>query len=90
MFTLEKNWFATLVKNALIGVAILPQLLRWLRVYRYLILFGGIALLISTIILGRNPSGLAGAPELWLGARNVFFQPSEALKVLLVIFLARK
>ena len=49
---------------------------------------GGIILLVSTIVLGRNPSGLVGAPELWLGIGNIFFQPSEALKVILVIFLA--
>ncbi|MEM9954166.1 MAG: FtsW/RodA/SpoVE family cell cycle protein [Chloroflexota bacterium] len=63
-------------------------LLRWMRAYRYVILFGGIILLVSTILLGRNPSGIIGAPELWLGFGNVFFQPSEALKVILVAFLA--
>ncbi|MDQ7036987.1 MAG: FtsW/RodA/SpoVE family cell cycle protein [Anaerolineae bacterium] len=69
-------------------VASLPQLLRWLRVYRYVILISGIVLLVSTIVLGQNPSGLAGAPQLWLGFGKIFFQPSEALKVILVAFLA--
>lgn len=73
---------------AMIFVASIPQLLRWLRTYRYLVLISGIVLLVSTIVLGRNPSGLAGAPELWLGIGNIFFQPSEALKVILVAFLA--
>lgn len=73
---------------AMLLTASLPQLLRWLRSYRYVLLIGGIALLVSTLLLGRNPSGLAGAPQLWLGIGNVFFQPSEALKVILVIFLA--
>lgn len=73
---------------AMLLVASMPYLLRWLRSYRYLLLIGGIILLVSTILLGRNPSGLAGAPELWLGIGNIFFQPSEALKVILVIFLA--
>lgn len=73
---------------AMIATASLPHLLRWLRSYRYLLLIGGIVLLVSTIVLGRNPSGLVGAPELWLGIGNVFFQPSEALKVILVVFLA--
>jgi cell division protein FtsW (lipid II flippase) len=68
--------------------ASLPQLLRWLRIYRYSILVGGIVLLVSTILLGSNPSGIAGAPQLWLGFGNIFFQPSEALKVILVAFLA--
>jgi cell division protein FtsW (lipid II flippase) len=72
----------------MLGATSLPQLLRWMRVYRYVILVSGIILLISTILLGRNPSGLEGAPQLWLGFGNIFFQPSEALKVMLVAFLA--
>jgi peptidoglycan glycosyltransferase len=74
--------------GALLASALLPYLLRWLRQYRYLLLIVGLSLLMGTILLGRNPSGLAGAPELWLGVGNVFFQPSEALKVILVAFLA--
>ena len=73
---------------AFLGSASLPYLLHWLRQYRYLLLFVGLTLLTGTILLGRNPSGLAGAPELWLGIGNIFFQPSEALKVILVVFLA--
>jgi cell division protein FtsW len=73
---------------AMLVTASLPHVLRWLRAYRYLILIGGIILLVSTILLGRNPSGLESAPQLWLGIGNVFFQPSEVLKVILVAFLA--
>lgn len=80
-------WLLVSTIAMLITVRI-PSLLRWLRAYRYLILIGGIILLVSTIVLGQNPSGLAGAPQLWLGFGNVFFQPSEALKVILVAFLA--
>jgi cell division protein FtsW (lipid II flippase) len=69
-------------------VAGFPHALRWLRNYRYILLMIGLALLIGTIILGRNPSGLSGAPQLWLGIGSVFFQPSEALKIILVAFLA--
>lgn len=71
---------------AMLATALLPHLLRWLRVYRYLLLMLGLVLLISTILLGRNPSGFG--PALWLGVGNVFFQPSEALKIILVAFLA--
>jgi cell division protein FtsW (lipid II flippase) len=74
--------------GAMLMTATFPHLLRWLRAYRYLILIGGIALLVSTILLGSNPSGIESAPQLWLGIGNVFFQPSEALKVILVAFLA--
>lgn len=73
---------------AMLLTATFPHVLRWLRAYRYLILIGGIVLLVSTIILGRNPSGIESAPQLWLGIGNVFFQPSEALKVILVAFLS--
>jgi len=69
-------------------VAGFPHALRWLRNYRYILLMFGLLLLIGTIILGRNPSGLLGAPQLWLGVGSVFFQPSEALKIILVAFLA--
>lgn len=73
---------------ALCGTASFPQLLRWLRRFRYLLLLFGVGLLVSTILLGRNPSGVAGAPGLWLGIGTLFFQPSELLKIILVAFLA--
>ncbi len=73
---------------AMLAVAIFPQPLRWLRNFRYILLLVGLILLFSTIILGRNPSGQAGAPQLWLGIGSIFFQPSEALKIILVGFLA--
>lgn len=86
-------WFATrqtiwlvIAMAALLGVVALPGHLRWLSQYRYLWLVGGLALLALTIVLGRNPSG--GGPRLWLGVPDVYFQPSELLKIVLVIFLA--
>lgn len=72
----------------LLLTASLPYVLRWLRTYRYVLLLLGLLLLVATIFLGRNPSGLAGAPQLWLGFGSVYFQPSEALKIILVAFLA--
>jgi cell division protein FtsW (lipid II flippase) len=73
---------------ALAMVASIPQLLRWLRAYRYTLLIFGLVLLVATILLGTNPSGQAGAPELWLGFGTFFIQPSEILKIILVVFLA--
>lgn len=70
----------------LIGITLMPRHLRWLSRYRYLWLVGGITLLAATILLGRNPAGYG--PRLWLGIFDVYFQPSELLKVILVIFLA--
>lgn len=72
--------------TALLGAALFPQPMRWLRNYRYVLLVVGLGLLIATILLGANPSGYG--PELWLGFGSIFFQPSEALKIILVAFLA--
>ncbi len=64
-----------------------PADLKWLRRYRYTWLFIGLILLALTFIIGVNPQG-AGLP-LWLGGLlGVFFQPSELLKLVFVVFLA--
>jgi cell division protein FtsW (lipid II flippase) len=60
--------------------------LRWLRRFRYTWLFGGLALLAATLVLGVNPSGYG--LRLWLGAWGVYFQPSELLKLLMIVYLA--
>jgi len=73
---------------ALVVITAVPQLLRLLRDYRYTLLLVGLALLLATIIFGTNPSGQASAPQLWLGFDSIFFQPSEVLKIILVVFLA--
>lgn len=59
---------------------------RLLRRYRYTLLAAGLLLLATTFTLGVNPSGYG--QQLWLGAWGVYFQPSELLKLLLVIYLA--
>ncbi len=80
-------WLAVSV-TAMLVVAIFPHFLRWLRQFRYVFLLIGILLLVGTIVLGTNPSGSLSAPQLWLGFGAIFFQPSEALKIILVAFLA--
>jgi len=60
--------------------------LRLLRRYRYTWLVGGLALLALTLVFGVNPAG-TGA-RLWLGFGGFYFQPSEPLKLLIVVFLA--
>lgn len=72
-----------------LAVAILPKNLRWLRRYRYTWLILGLLLLAATLIFGVNPSGYGAA--LWLPVPfigQVYFQPSELLKLLLIVFLA--
>lgn len=73
---------------AMLFAALFPQLLRWLRVYRYLVLAAALLLLLATIVFGRNPSGFDFAPRLWLNVGAVYFQPSEIMKVILVAFMA--
>ncbi len=75
----------------LLAVTILPANLRPLRRFRYTWLVLGLLLLAATLLFGVNPSGYGA--ELWLPIPlpfigPVYFQPSELLKLLLVVFLA--
>jgi cell division protein FtsW (lipid II flippase) len=69
-------------------IAGLPPGLRILRRFRYTWLLVGLLLLAATLIFGVNPSGNEYAPRLWLGFGFLYFQPSEILKLLLIVFLA--
>jgi cell division protein FtsW (lipid II flippase) len=78
-----------LATAVMIFIAIVPRNLRFLRRYRYTWLIGGLLLLAATLLFGVNPSGFGAA--LWLKlpfTGQIFFQPSELLKLLLVVFLA--
>ncbi len=63
-----------------------PVFLTWLRRYKYLSLTGILLLTTLTFFFGTYPGGTG--PDLWLGCCGVYFQPSEALKLLLIIYLA--
>ncbi|MCC7206867.1 MAG: FtsW/RodA/SpoVE family cell cycle protein [Anaerolineae bacterium] len=86
-FAERQTVWLILATAALVGVAYLPGHLRWLSRYRYTWLGFGLALLAVTIVLGRNPGSEFG-PRLWLGVADFNFQPSELLKVILVVFMA--
>jgi cell division protein FtsW (lipid II flippase) len=60
--------------------------LSYLRRFKYVWLTCGLLLTATTLILGTNPLGTG--PRLWLGCCGVYFQPSEPLKLLLIIYLA--
>lgn len=68
------------------AVALIPNLVRLLRRYRYTLLTTGLILLGMTLVFGVNPSGYG--QRLWLGIWGLYIQPSEPLKLLLVIYLA--
>ncbi|MBI3967188.1 MAG: FtsW/RodA/SpoVE family cell cycle protein [Chloroflexi bacterium] len=57
-----------------------------LRRYKYTWATIGLAITMTTLVFGIDPNG-SGA-RLWLGAAGFYFQPSEIMKVLLVIFFA--
>lgn len=64
----------------------LPSDLAFLRRFKYLWLSGGLVLTGLTLFFGINPTGYG--LRLWLGCCGVYIQPSEPLKLLLIIFLA--
>jgi peptidoglycan glycosyltransferase len=71
---------------AMLAVVRVGRDLRWLRRFRYTWLLAGLALLAATLFLGVNPSGYG--PRLWLGLGGAYLQPSEPLKLLMVVYLA--
>jgi len=62
------------------------RILFQLRRFKYIWLTSGLLLTAATLFLGTNPLG--AGPRLWLGCCGIYFQPSEPLKLLLVIYLA--
>ena len=62
------------------------DLLPIMRRYKYVWLTAGILLTAVTFIFGTYPGGVG--PRLWLGCCGLYLQPSEILKILLIIFLA--
>jgi len=62
------------------------RILSYLRRFKYIWLTSGLLLTALTLILGTNPMG--AGPRLWLGWFGIYFQPSELLKLLLIVYLA--
>ena len=70
---------------AMLFVGVLPSI-DWLRQYRYTWATLAILLQILTLIFGRDPNGSGAA--LWFNIGPASIQPTEAVKLLLVVFLA--
>jgi cell division protein FtsW (lipid II flippase) len=81
--TRQVSWYALGV-IAMVGVLVLLPDPRTLRSYKYLAASVGLALMVITAIFGQEING----SRLWLGVGGFNFQVTEAMKVLLVIFLA--
>jgi len=63
-----------------------PLILNQLKRYKYFWLTAGLSLIMLTFFFGTYPGGIG--PKLWLGFNGVFFQPSELLKIILIVYLA--
>ncbi len=62
------------------------DLIKILKTYKYVWLLLGIILIGLTFIIGVNPTG--SGQRLWLEIFDFYIQPSEPLKLLLIIYLA--
>jgi cell division protein FtsW (lipid II flippase) len=87
VFGLRQSLWLLVAVGAFIAGQVLPFNLDILRRYKYVLLTGGLLLTGLTLLFGTNPAG-ASFPRLWLGCCGIYFQPSEPLKLLLIVFLA--
>ncbi|RPI88381.1 MAG: hypothetical protein EHM41_01460 [Chloroflexi bacterium] len=85
-FGLRQGLWLVISSAAFILILRLPRELSILRRYKYIWLTSGLLLTALTLVFGTNPSGWT--PRLWLGCCGVYFQPSEPLKLLLIVYLA--
>jgi cell division protein FtsW (lipid II flippase) len=85
-FGIRQGTWMVLCGLALIIGLRLPADLGYLRRYKYVWLTGGILLTAATLLLGVNPQGYG--PRMWLNFLGLYFQPSEPLKLLLIVYLA--
>lgn len=85
---LDEKQFAWLLLGAAVMAfaAVGPIHLRWFRRYPYSIGLAGVMLVAATLVAGR--AAMPGGPRLWLAVGPFQFQPSEVLKLVVVIFLA--
>jgi cell division protein FtsW (lipid II flippase) len=85
-FGLRQTFWLAICLLVLFGVMRVSRSLSLLRRYKYLWLTGGLLLTALTFLFGTYPGG--EGPHLWLGCCGMYFQPSEPLKLLLVVYLA--
>ena len=81
----QSVWLATGLLACLI-ILQKKDVLAFLQRYKYFWLICGLSLTALTFIVGTYPSG--EGPHLWLSWAGLFIQPSEPLKLLLIIYLA--
>jgi len=84
--SLARNQFIYLMAGLalLLGMITFVKNINWLRRYKYTWAFGGIALMLLTMVLGTEEYGA----RLWLTVGPFSIQTSEIAKIALVVFLA--
>src|SRR5512133_3665518 len=85
LMTRQGIWVAVGLVLMLV-VVLLPLDVAILESYKYTAAVLGVLLVATTFVFGTDPNN--SGVRAWLGFRGYYFQPSEILKVLLVIFLA--
>ncbi len=81
----QTAWLLVVGLFLVLGLRHSPEL-RFLHRYKYLWLTGGLLLTALTLIFGTDPGG--GNEKAWLGCCGIYLQPSEPLKLLLIVYLA--
>jgi len=81
----QTAWLLVVGLFLVLGLRLSPEL-RFLHRYKYLWLTGGLLLTALTLIFGTDPGG--GNEKAWLGCCGIYLQPSEPLKLLLIVYLA--
>jgi cell division protein FtsW (lipid II flippase) len=79
-------WLCISVLAFIIALYNQHRIISFLKRYKYVLLSSGLLITALTLLLGTNPLGVG--PRLWLGCCGMYFQPSEPLKLLLVIYLS--
>jgi cell division protein FtsW (lipid II flippase) len=82
----QSIWLAVSSAAFVAGLHYKDRVLNVLRRYKYVWLLAGFLITALTFLFGTNPSQIG--PELWLGCCGLYFQPSELLKLLLIVYLA--
>jgi cell division protein FtsW (lipid II flippase) len=82
----QSIWLCVSVLTFITALNKQQRIISFLKRYKYILLSSGLLITALTLLLGTNPFGIG--PRLWLGCCGIFFQPSEPLKLLLVIYLS--
>ena len=82
----QTMWLSVSVIIFILALSAQQKIFNFLKRYKYILLSSGLLITALTLFFGTNPLGIG--PRLWLGCCGVYFQPSEPLKLLLVIYLS--